>query len=109
MKSNVCHLILSVLTMEPYASFQGSNREKAFTAGSHHLTPRRTITLHVVLITRKRQDGCLKVASFRSGNQQVPFFGSTENVCPVLFSTWFLLILPCVVAGSGKSVIWFVD
>jgi hypothetical protein len=62
----------------------------------------------VILIIRKQQPGSLKAASFGSGSQLARFFGSTENVCPILFIIQLLLIASCIVAGSGKSVIWFV-
>jgi hypothetical protein len=74
-----------------------------------HRTPRRTITLLVILITRKQRPGFFKAAFSRSGSQQDRFFGSTENVCPVHFPTRIPLIATCIIAGSGKSIIWFVD
>ena len=78
--------------------------------GSPHRTPPRTTTLRVILITRKQQHGFLKVEHIRSGSQQVHFFGSMESVRPVLFPTYSgPLIPPCLVAGSGKTVIWFVN
>ena len=76
-----------VSTKESYKSFQKTNCGRQSTNGSPHRIRRRTITLRVVLITRKQQPGFLKGASFRSGNPQVHFFGSTENVCPVLSPT----------------------
>jgi hypothetical protein len=69
------------------STFQGASCERAFTNGSRRRTRRRTKTLHVVLITRKQQPGSFKAASFRSGSQLNHFFGSTENVCLVLFPT----------------------
>src|SRR5580698_5199942 len=85
MNPKVCHLISTVLTMDPYSSFQGTNCERALITGSPHRTPQRTTTLLVVLITRKRQRGFSKAGSIRSGSQQVHCFGSMENVCPVAF------------------------
>ena len=76
-----------VQTTEPYAYFQGTNCGKTFINGSPHQIPRRTITSHVVLITRKQHLGSFKAVSFRSGSQLGHFFGFTENVCPVFFST----------------------
>jgi hypothetical protein len=76
-----------VSTKESYKSFQKTNCGRKSTNGSPHRIRRRTITLRVVLIARKQQPGFFKEASFRSGNPQVHFFGSTENVCPVLFPT----------------------
>ena len=67
----------------PHPSFQGTSCAKAFTDGSPHRIPRRTITLHAVLITRSSLLGSLEAPSFRNGSRQVPFFGYTENVCPV--------------------------
>ena len=74
-----------VSTKESYESFQKTNCGRKSTNGSPHRIRRRTITWRVVLIARKQQLGFFKEASFRSGNPQVHFFGSTENVCPVLF------------------------
>src|SRR6267154_2329498 len=109
MKSDVCYLISPVLTMLSYSSFQGTNYGKPLTNGSLHRTPRRTTILHVVLITRKLQRGSFRAGSIRSGRQLARSFGSMENVCPFLFISCLSLIPSCLVAGSGKSVIWFVD
>src|SRR5258708_39602134 len=109
MKGKVCHLISSVLAMEPYPIFQGTNCGRTLTNGLPHRTCRRTTTLHVVLITRNQQRGSFKAGSIRNGGQQAHFFGSMENVCTLLFPIRFSLIPSCLVAGSGKSVIWLVD
>ena len=87
---------------------QGTNCKRTFTNGSHHRTPRRTTTSRVVLITRCPQPGFSMAPSLKSGSQQDRFFGSTENVCLIHFLTLLHLILSCIVAGSGKSIIWFV-
>jgi len=94
---------------EPYPSFQESNCGRAYKNGYPHRTLRRTTILHAVLITGKRGPGLLKAASFRSGSRQLRFSGSMGNVCPVLIQIWLRLISSCVVAGSGKSVIWYVE
>src|SRR5712672_3581186 len=83
MNRKVCNLISSVLTLEPYTFFQGTNCGRALTIGSPHRTDQRTTTLLVVLITRKRQRGSSKAGSIRSGSQQARCFGSMENVCLV--------------------------
>ena len=51
-----------------------------------HRTHQRTITLHVVFITGKRQTGFFKAVYTKNGSQQVCSCGSTENVCLILFS-----------------------
>jgi hypothetical protein len=61
-------------------SFQGNNYERAFTNGFPHRTHQKTITLHVVLITRRQQTGFSKAKYTRNGSQQIHFSGSTENV-----------------------------
>ena len=76
-----------VSTKESYKPFQKNNCGRKSINGFPHRIRRQTITLRVVLITRNQQPGFFKEASFRSGNPQVHFFGSTENVCPVLFPT----------------------
>jgi hypothetical protein len=80
--------LLSIV--ESYPSLQVTNYGRTFTDGSPHRTPRRTTTSHVALVTRKLQPGFFKAASFGNGNQQDRFFGSTENVCSVLFSSRLL-------------------
>ena len=100
---------LITLIMEPYPFFQDLSYGITFVNGSPRQTHRRTTISHVVLITRKQRPGFFKAASFKSGSRRLRFSGSTENVCTVLFPTRPLLIVSCIVAGSGKSVIWFVD
>jgi len=99
---------LTLLTMLSYSSCQATNYGKALTNGSPHLTPRPTTISHVVLITRKLQHGFFKAGFIRSGRQLARFFGFMENVCPFLFPSQLPLIPSRFVAGSGKSVIWFV-
>jgi hypothetical protein len=62
---------------------QKINRGRTSTDGSPHRIRQLTITLRVVLITRKQQLGSFKVEFSRNGNHQDRFFGSTGNVRPV--------------------------
>jgi hypothetical protein len=39
----------------------------------------------------------------------VHFFGSTGSVRPAPLPTRYLLMETYIVAGSGKSILWFVD
>ena len=73
-----------------------------------HRTHQRTITSHVVLITRKEQTGFPKAEYTRNGSQQVRFSGSTVNVRPLPLPSRYALMASCNVAGSGKSVLWLV-
>ena len=88
--------------------FQKTNYGRTSKNGFPHRIPRRTTTSHAALIIRKLQPGFFKEAYFKSGSQQDRSFGSTENVCPTFFLTRLYLIASFIVAGSGKSVIWFV-
>ena len=89
--------------------FQEINCGRAFTNGSPHQTHQGTITSHVVLITRKQRTGFSKAEHIRNGSQMVRFSGSMENVRPVPLPSRYSLMASCNVAGSGKSVLWFVD
>ena len=75
-----------VLSVESYASFQGTNCERAFIDGSPHQTRPQTITSRVIPIIREQQHGSFKEAYSRNGWQRVRFSGSTENVCPIPIS-----------------------
>ena len=75
-----------VLSVEPYASFQGTNCERAFINGSPHQTRPQTITLRVIPITREQRHGSFKEAYSTNGWQRVRFSGSTENVYPIPIS-----------------------
>jgi hypothetical protein len=77
--------------MEPYASFQKTNCGRASTNGSPHRIRQLTITLHVVLITRKLQRGSSKETFTRNGNPKVRSFGFMGSVRPFPI---FYLILP---------------
>jgi hypothetical protein len=63
---------------------QGITYDRIFVDGSRHQIHPRTITLHVMLITRELQIGSFKGAFITNGNQQVlsRLFGSMENVRP---------------------------
>jgi len=76
-------------------SFQGNNYERAFTDGSPHRTRQRTITSHLVLITRKQQSGSSKAEYTRNGSQQVLFSGSTENVRSIPLPSGCPLMTTC--------------
>ena len=59
-------------------------------------------------VTKEQQPGFFKGASFRNGRQQAHYFGSTENVRLVPLLARQPLTAHHNVAGSGKSVLWFV-
>jgi hypothetical protein len=77
----------SILSMEPYVSFQKSKCERASTNGSPHRIRRLTIILRVVLITRKLQRGSSKEVFTTNGNPMVHSFGFMESVrpCPIFY------------------------
>jgi len=69
--------------MEPYESFQKTDCGRASTNGSPHRIHQLTITLLVVLITRKLQRGSSKVPFTRDGNPKVRSFGFMGSVRPI--------------------------
>src|SRR6267154_1064562 len=70
--------------LQAQALTQGITYDRIFVDGCRHQIHPRTITLHVMFITKERQIGSFKGAFITNGNQQVPshFFGSMENVRP---------------------------
>ena len=102
-------LTSAVLTGDPLPSSQGTNHGRTFANGSPHQTHPQIIISRVVLIIREQQHGSFKAVSSRNGGQQVRSFGSTENVCTCPAPLWILLDGLSFAAGSGKTIIWFVD
>ena len=78
--------------MELYTSFQKTGCGKTFTNGSLHRIRQLTITLPVILTTRKQQPGSLKAAFFGNGNRHLLFFGFTGNVRPLPLLTRYPLV-----------------
>ena len=96
--------------MQAQPSTQAINYDRIFVDGYPHQIHPRTITLRAMFITREPQLGSLKEAYIVNGNQHLRFSGSMENVrlrrptsYPALPDGIFY------VAGSGKSILWFVD
>lgn len=86
---------------------QGTSSGITFFDGFRLRTHRSIIILRLRPITRARLNGSFKAEYSRNGNPLVPSCGYTENVRPSVFRT-----RQCsshtFIAGSGKSVLWFV-
>jgi hypothetical protein len=97
-----------MLDIQAQPPTQGIIYDRIFVDGSLHQTHPRTITLRVVPITREQQPGSFKAIYIMSGNRNLRFSGSTENVrlCLTFYQTPPDSIL-CV-AGAGKSILWSV-
>ena len=79
-----------------------------FEDGSLHRIFRQTITLLAMFITKEQQHGSSKVKYITSGGQPHLSCGYMGNVrCHVLSHR--ALKTHTFLAGSGKSIIWFVD
>ena len=70
---------------------------------------RPTISLRVVLITKERLPGSLKAVFLRTGSPVILCCGSTENVRSPKFLLAATTRSTLFVAGSGKSILWFVS
>ena len=57
--------------MQAQASLQGINYDRIFVNGSRHQIRLRTITLHIMLITREPRHGSSEAVFTRNGNQQL--------------------------------------
>ena len=97
-----------MLDVQAQALLQKIKYDKIFVNGSPHQIPPRTITLRVMLITRGPQPGSFKAAYIMNGNRHLRFFGSMESVRPCSTPYSSLRDGDLCVAGSGKSVLWFV-
>jgi len=95
--------------LDPYASFQRTKCARASTNGSPHQIRLQIITLRVVLTTKSQQFGSLEETFTRNGNQRDRSFGLTESVRPVpIYHAIPFDDGHDIVAGSGKSILWFV-
>jgi hypothetical protein len=96
-----------ILGLQAQASSQGTNYDRTFSDGSLHRIHLLTTTLRVVPITREQRSGFAKEVSSPNGNPMGRFCGSTESVrSPDLSGAAAADSHP--LAGSGKSVLWFV-
>ncbi len=87
---------------------QRANYKRNFKIGSLPPIPRRTIILHARLTTREQHPGFSKAVYSKSGSGLLLSCGSTANVRSFPFQ---LLSRPSdsrLLAGSDKSVLWFV-
>jgi hypothetical protein len=107
MKRSVRSLISLRLLLEIDSLSQRVNYERNCKIGSLPRIPRRTIILHARLTTREQRPGFSRAVYSKSGSDLPLSCGSMANVRPFPF---LLLHAPDsrLVAGSGKSVLWFV-
>ena len=69
-----------ILTMESHTSLKKTNYGRISTDGFPHRIHQLTITLRVILITRRQQHGSFKAEFSGNGIQQARCFGFTGNV-----------------------------
>lgn len=90
-----------------YSSSQRVSYERNCKTGSLLRTPQETTILHARHTTREHHLGFSKAVFSNNGSHLLPSYGSMESVCsfsPILYN----VLTPTFVAGSGKSVLWFV-
>ena len=101
-----------MLEMQTQSSSQGINYYRIFVDGSHHKIHLRIIISHATPITRDRRPGFSKELCTRNGSQRVPnhYSGFMGNVCPCpILPPDPTNKHPLFAAGSGKSILWFVE
>jgi hypothetical protein len=101
-------LVASRLKEAETKLLQAIDCEKKFISGFPLRIHRLTTTWHVKPITMGPRRGSLKVPSIMNGRQQVLFYGRMGIVWFSFVSPPLLLITSGSVAGSGKSVLWWV-
>ena len=94
------------------AVWQMTSYSKIFEVGSLHLIRGGIIILPLDRDTAERQRGLSEAAPSRNGSHpaQVHFYGFMENVSSPTFYAFVVIdFLYPLVAGAGKSVIWYVN
>jgi hypothetical protein len=89
---------------------QGAKYDETTERGClRRIHPRIKIS-RTVLSTRGRQRGCLREVYSQDGgpSRLHPCYGSTGNVRPSIPAQLPISSLRIILAGSGKSVLWFV-
>ena len=87
--------------------------KKIFEVGCLHLIRGKITTLRVDHDTPERQRGLLEATPSRNGNRldQAHFYGFMGNVSlqPLDLAATDSFPLPPMIAGAGKSILWYVD
>jgi hypothetical protein len=65
------------------------------------------IILPVKIITEAQLSGLLKAKPLVTGNRQLLYYGSMAFVGPKRPCLQLLLIVSDIIAGSGKTVLWY--
>src|ERR1700741_1756685 len=87
---------------------QVTNSRRGFKSGSLPRTRQSITTIPVKFIKVEPPPGSFMVPHTKNGKRRVHSCGCMENVHPSILFTYLLLINRCLVAGSGKSVLWWV-
>ena len=91
---------------------QVTRYSKTFENGSLHPVRGKITILPVTRDRADRQHGLSEAAPSRSGNHpdQVPFYGFMGNVSGLIPTlSQELTMIRSMIAGAGKSVLWYVD
>ena len=97
-----------LLILGTQSSSQGASCERKFKNGCTHQIPQQITTLHAKPTTRAQQHGFSKVAFSNSGSRRLLCCGSMANVPSFSSPLSYTPLTLVFVAGSGKSVLWFV-
>ena len=101
-------ILISLLLLHRLIYPQKISYERNYKTGSHPQIPPQITILHASPTTKERHPGSSKVVFSSSGSRLLLFCGSMENVRPFSSSLFDTPLTPIFIAGSGKSVLWFV-
>ena len=101
-------ILISLPLLHRLIYSQKISYERNYKIGSHPQIPPQITISHASLITKERHPGFSKVVFSNSGSHRLLSYGSMANVCPFRFPLLDTALTPMCVAGSGKSVLWFV-
>ena len=99
-------LISLLLISRAYLSPQRASYTRDCRTGYHHQIPPQIIISHARPITTERHPGFSKAVFSKSGNRLL-YCGFMANV-PLFLPLLYIPLTPIFVAGSGKSVLWYV-
>ena len=101
-------LIQSPCVLEAQSSTQLNRCDKTFEGGSRLRILHQITTSHAAFITGPQQPGSFRAVYTRNGSQLLHSYGSMVNVRSSLFALALHPRSPVLIAGSGKTILWFV-
>jgi hypothetical protein len=102
-------LMIPPFTKNAETTEQVTNCDGTFENGSHRRIHGKTTTLDVKLIMMEQPGGSSKVPLSQNGDLLALCCGFMENVCFSYFQPSTEADILYLVAGSGKTILWYIN